>query len=99
MNNIISLFDKKKRKLSGNSNDGQDTKKQPEASSLKLSFEKASDGDVFEDSLKSKDCILDIEKMYRKYWKETGWIMYCNEKHKINSDLRWTATGLEPTTT
>ena len=40
MNNITSFFDKKKRELSNNSNDGQDTKKQREASSLELSFEK-----------------------------------------------------------
>ena len=33
-------------------------KKQREASSLKLSFEKASDGDIFKDSLKSEDCSL-----------------------------------------
>ena len=41
MNNITSFFDKEKRQLSNNSNDGQDTKKQHEASSLELSFEKA----------------------------------------------------------
>ena len=33
-------------------------KKQHEVSSLKLSFEKASDGDIFKDSLKYEDCIL-----------------------------------------
>ena len=33
-------------------------KKQCEASSLELSFEKGSDGDVFKDSLKSEECIL-----------------------------------------
>ena len=54
MNNITS-FDKKKRELSNNSNDRQDTKKQREASSLKLSFEKASDGNAFKDSLKYED--------------------------------------------
>ena len=62
MNNITSFFDKKKRELSNNSNDGQDTKKQREASSLELSFEKASDGDVFKDSLKSEDCILILKR-------------------------------------
>ena len=45
MNNITSFFDKKKRELSNNSNDGQDNKKQCEASSMELSFEKASDGE------------------------------------------------------
>ena len=58
MNNIKSFFDKKKKELSNNTSDGQDTKKQLEASSLELPFEKASDGDVFKDSLKSEDCIL-----------------------------------------
>ena len=62
MNNITSFFDKRKRELSNNSNDGQDTKKQREASSLELSFEKASDGDVFKDSLKSEDCILILKR-------------------------------------
>ena len=62
MNNITSFFDKKKSKLSNNSNDGQDTKKQREASSLELSFEKVSDGDVFKDSLKSEDCILILKR-------------------------------------
>ena len=62
MNNITSFFDKKKRELSNNSNDGQDTKKQREASSLELSFEKASDGDVFKDSLKSEECILILKR-------------------------------------
>ena len=52
--------------LSNNSNDGQDTKKQREASSLELSFEKASDEDVFKDFLKSEDCIL-ILKTCMKY--------------------------------
>ena len=58
MNNITSFFDKKKRELSNNCNDGQDTKKEREASSLDLFFEKASDKYVFKDSLKSEDCIL-----------------------------------------
>ena len=62
MNNITSFFDKKKRELSNNSNDGQDTKKQCEASSLELSFEKVSDGDVFKDFLKSEDCILILKR-------------------------------------
>ena len=62
MNNITSFFDKKKRELSNNSNDGQDTKKQREASSLELSFKKASDGDVFKDYLKSDDCILILKR-------------------------------------
>ena len=57
MNNITSFFEKKKRELSNNSNDGQETKKQSQASSLELSFEKTSDGDVFKDSLISDDCI------------------------------------------
>ena len=62
MNNIISFLDKKKRELRNNSNDGQDTKKQLEASSLELSFEKASDGDVFKDFIKSEDCILILKR-------------------------------------
>ena len=62
MNNITSFFDKKKWYLSNNSNDGQDTKKQFEASSLDLSFEKASDGEVFKDSLKPEDCILILKR-------------------------------------
>ena len=37
-------------------------KKQREASSLELSFEKASDGDVFKDSLKSENCILILKR-------------------------------------
>ena len=40
----------------------KDTRKQHEASSLELSFEKASDGDVFKDSLNSEDCILILER-------------------------------------
>ena len=62
MNNIISYFDKNKRELSNNSNDGQDTRKKREASSMELSFEKASDGDVFKDSLKSEDCIFKLKR-------------------------------------
>ena len=58
MNNITCFFDEKKGELNNNSNDGQDTKKQREDSSLELSFEKASDGAVFKDSLKSEDRIL-----------------------------------------
>ena len=57
-NKIASVFHKKKRELSKNCSDGKDAKKQRKASSLELSFEKASDGDVFKDSLKSEDCIL-----------------------------------------
>ena len=37
-------------------------KKQGKASSLELSFEKASDGDIFKDSLKSEDCILILKR-------------------------------------
>ena len=62
MNNITSFFDKKKKELSNNSNDGQDTRKKREASSLELPFEKASDGDVLKDSLKSEDCILILKR-------------------------------------
>ena len=69
MNKITSFFGKKRREVSKNSNDGQDTKKQREASSLELSFEKVSDGDVSKDSLKSEDyiwtlqrCMANIEK-------------------------------------
>ena len=40
----------------------KDTKKQHEASTLELSFEKASYGDVFKDSLNSEDCILILER-------------------------------------
>ena len=58
MNNITSFFDKNKKDLSNNSNDGQDTKKQLETSSLELSFEKASDGDIFKYFLRFEDCIL-----------------------------------------
>ena len=58
MNNMTSFFDKKNRKLSNNPNNGQDTKKQRQASSLELSFKNVSDGDVFKDSLKFADCIL-----------------------------------------
>ena len=47
MNNITSFFDKNKRELSNNSDDGQDSKKQREASSLELPFEKALDRDAF----------------------------------------------------
>ena len=45
-----------------NSNDGKDTQKQREDSSLELSFEKVSDEDVFKDSLKSKDRILILKR-------------------------------------
>ena len=72
MNNITSFFEKKKRELSNNSIDGQDTKKQSGASSLELSFEKASDGDVFKDSLKSEDCILILKRcmeILKRKWK------------------------------
>ena len=62
MNNITSFFDKNKRELSNNSDDGQDSKKQREASSLELPFEKALDGDVFKDSLKSEDLILVLKR-------------------------------------
>ena len=58
MNNITYFFDKNKKDLSNNSNDGQDTKKQLETSSLELSFEKASDGDIFKYFLRYEDCIL-----------------------------------------
>ena len=59
MNNITSFFAKKKSELAiilmmemiskNNMN-------------LELSFAKASDGDVFKDSLKSKNCILILKK-------------------------------------
>ena len=62
MNNITSFFDKNKRELSNNSDDGQDSKKQREASSLELTFEKALDGDVFKDCLKSEDRILVLKR-------------------------------------
>ena len=86
MNNITSFFDKKKRELSNNSNDGQDTRKQREFSSLELSFEKASDGEVFKDSLKSKDWILILKRYMKNIEKENGRIMHFNEKHKRKSD-------------
>ena len=62
------LFHKKKRELSNNSNDGQDTKKRRKTSSL--SFGKASDVDVFKDSLKSGDCILILKKCMENIKKE-----------------------------
>ena len=46
-------------------------KKQREASSLELSFEKASDGDVFKDSLKSEDCILILKRCMENTEKKT----------------------------
>ena len=70
MNNVTSFFDKKKRELSNNSNDRQDTKNQRKASSMELSFEKASDGDVFKDSLKSEDCILILKRCMKNIEKK-----------------------------
>ena len=64
----MNLFQKKKRELNNNSNDGQDSKKRSKISSL--SFEKASDGDVFKDSLKSGDCTLILKRCMENIAKE-----------------------------
>ena len=64
----MNLFQKKKRELNNNSNGGQDTKKRRKISSL--SFEKASDGDVFKDSLKSGDCTLILKRCMENIAKE-----------------------------
>ena len=91
MNNITSFFDKKKRELSNNSNDGQDTKKQREASSLELSFEKASDGDVFKDSLKSEDCILILKRCMENIEKKMEELCIATKNTKesqINGELQ-----------
>ena len=69
MNNIASFFDKKKRKLSNNSNERQDTKNQDEALSFKLFFEKDSVGNAFKISKYLKGYI-DIAKIYGKYWEK-----------------------------
>ena len=90
MNNITS-FDKKKRELSNNSNDRQDTKKQREASSLKLSFEKASDGNAFKDSLKYEDWILILQRYIENIEKkmEELWIATKNTKEShIKGELQ-----------
>ena len=92
MNNITSFFDKKKRELSNNSNDGQDTKKQREASSLELSFEKASDGDVFKDSLKSEDCILILKRCMeniKNKWKNYVLQRKTQKKVRLKVNCNW----------
>ena len=90
MNNT-SFFDKKKRELSNNSNGGQDTQKQREASSLELSFERASDGDVFKDSLKSEDCLLILKrwKMLKRKWKNYVLQQKTQKKVRLKVNCSW----------
>lgn len=54
---IKSFFERKKRELSNKSEDGDNTKKAREQSSLDQSIEAAYTGDVFAEGLKSEDCV------------------------------------------
>ena len=66
-------------------------KKQREASSLKLSFEKASDGNAFKDSLKYKDWILILQRYIENIGKkmEELWIETKNTKEShIKGELQ-----------
>ena len=86
------LFHKKKRKLSNNSNDGQDTKKWRKTSSL--SFEKASNEDVFTDSLKSGDCILILKRCMENIKKEMESLYVAKKirtKLRLKVNFNWQA--------
>ena len=83
MNNITSFFDKNKRELSNNSDDGQDSKKQREASSLELAFEKALDRDVFKDSLKSEDRILVLKRCMENTGKKMEELCIATTQKKV----------------
>ena len=87
MNNITSFFDKKKRELSNNSTDGQDTKKQREASSLELFFEKTSDGDVFKHLEKMYG--KDIWKRLKRKWKNYALQRKTQKKVKLKVNCNW----------
>ena len=66
-------------------------KKQREASSLKLSFEKASDGNAFKDSLKYEDWILILQRYIENIEKkmEELWIATKNTKEShIKGELQ-----------
>ena len=96
MHLLTSFFDKNKRALSNNSNDGQETKKQREASSLELSFEKALDGDVFKDSLKCKDCILILKRCMENIEKKMEELCLATKNTKesqIKSELQLVSTN------
>ena len=54
---IKSFFERKKRKLSNKSDDGDNTKKAREQSSLEESIDADYTGDIFTEGLKSEDCV------------------------------------------
>ena len=85
-----------KRALSNNSNDGQNSKKQREASSLELSFEKALDGDIFKDFLKCKDCILILKRCIENIEKKKEELCIATKNTKesqIKSELQLVSTN------
>ena len=54
---IKSFFKRKKRELSNKSDDGDNTKKAREQSSLQESIDANYTGDIFTEGLKSEDCV------------------------------------------
>ena len=54
---IKSFFERKKRELSNKSDDGDNTKKAREQSSLEESIDADYTGDIFTEGLKSEDCV------------------------------------------
>ena len=54
---IKSFFERKKRELSNKSDDGDNSKKTREQSSLEESIDTDCTGDIFTEDLKSEDCV------------------------------------------
>ena len=54
---IKSFFERKKRELSNKSDDGDNTKKAREQSSLEESIDADYTRDIFTEGLKSEDCV------------------------------------------
>ena len=66
---IAKFFDKKKRDLSSNSNDGDDSKR-PRESRLDDAIGNATNTDVFTESLKSEDCVVILYSCMKKLEEE-----------------------------
>ena len=80
------MNNKKKRKLSNNSNDGQDIKKTTRSFELGTVFSKSLRSRCFQRFPKTWRLHFDIANIYGKNRKENGRIMHCDNKYKRMSD-------------
>ena len=81
MMEITKLFDKQRRDLRSKSNDGDDSKR-PRESTLYDSIANATNTDVFNESLKSEDCVAVLYSCMKKLEEQMKKILQMCEKTK-----------------